>query len=47
MTIDIEAVMASLTLEQKVSLLGGHDTWHTVTLPGVPAIRCAAGCARI
>ena len=47
MTIDIDAVMAALTLEQKVSLLGGHDTWHTATLPGVPAIRCSDGPAGV
>ncbi|MDO8363724.1 MAG: beta-glucosidase [Actinomycetota bacterium] len=45
MTIDIEAVMATLTLEQKVSLLAGHDNWHTVELPAVPPMRCTDGPA--
>ncbi|MEI8238167.1 MAG: glycoside hydrolase family 3 C-terminal domain-containing protein [Actinomycetota bacterium] len=47
MTIDIDAVMAALTLEQKVSLLAGHDSWHTVALPGVPAMRCSDGPAGV
>jgi hypothetical protein len=29
MAIDPAAVLATLTLEQKVSLLAGGDTWHT------------------
>jgi|GEM_PF-3816346 len=41
MSIDPEAVLATLTLEQKVSLLAGADTWHTVELPGVPPLRCS------
>jgi beta-glucosidase len=47
MTIDTDAVMAALTLEQKVSLLAGHDAWHTVELPGVPAMRCSDGPAGV
>ncbi len=47
MTIDIESVMASLTLEQKVSLLAGHDNWHTQALPGVPAMRVSDGPAGV
>jgi len=47
MTIDIDAVMAALTLEQKVSLLAGHDNWHTVALPGVPAMRTSDGPAGV
>ncbi|HQZ33284.1 MAG TPA: glycoside hydrolase family 3 C-terminal domain-containing protein [Ilumatobacteraceae bacterium] len=47
MTIDIESVMASLTLEQKVSLLAGHDNWHTVALPGVAAMRMSDGPAGV
>jgi beta-glucosidase len=47
MTIDIDAVMASLTLEQKVSLLAGHDNWHTHALPGVPAMRMSDGPAGV
>jgi beta-glucosidase len=47
MTIDIDAVMATLTLEQKVSLLAGHDNWHTQALPGVPAMRMSDGPAGV
>ncbi len=47
MTIDIESVMASLTLEQKVSLLAGHDNWHSKALPGVPAMRMSDGPAGV
>lgn len=47
MTIDIDSVMASLTLEQKVSLLAGHDNWHTLALPGVPAMRMSDGPAGV
>ena len=34
-TIDIDGVLGALTLEQKVALLAGRDSWHTVELPGV------------
>ena len=47
MTIDIDAVLATLTLEQKVSLLAGHDNWHTEALPGVPAMRVSDGPAGV
>jgi beta-glucosidase len=47
MGIDIGAVMAALTLEQKVALLAGHDSWHTAELPGVPAMRCSDGPAGV
>ena len=47
MTIDIESVMASLTLEQKVSLLAGHDNWHSKALSGVPAMRMSDGPAGV
>ena len=47
MTIDIDAVTAALTLEQKVSLLAGRDNWHTVELPGVPSMRCSDGPAGV
>ncbi len=47
MTIDVDAVLHALTLEQKVSLLAGHDNWHTVELPGVPAMRCSDGPAGV
>ena len=47
MTIDVEALLASLTLEQKVSLLAGHDNWHTPAVPGVPPMRCSDGPAGV
>ena len=47
MTIDVEAVLASLTLGQKVSLLAGHDSWHTEALPGVAPMRCSDGPAGV
>jgi beta-glucosidase len=47
MTIDPDAVLATLTLEQKVSLLSGADHWHTVALPGVPVLRCSDGPAGV
>ncbi|MEX0848433.1 MAG: glycoside hydrolase family 3 C-terminal domain-containing protein [Ilumatobacteraceae bacterium] len=47
MSIDPEAVLATLTLEQKVALLAGADTWHTVELPGVPVLRCSDGPAGV
>jgi beta-glucosidase len=45
MSIDPQAVLATLTLEQKVSLLAGHDHWHTAHVPGVPVLRCTDGPA--
>ncbi|HAP77636.1 MAG TPA: glycosyl hydrolase, partial [Acidimicrobiaceae bacterium] len=45
--IDIDAVLAGLTLEQKVTLLAGHDNWHTHELPGVPRLRCSDGPAGV
>ena len=47
MAIDPVAVLATLTLEQKVSLLAGGDTWHTVAVPGVPVLRCSDGPAGV
>jgi beta-glucosidase len=47
MPIDPDAVLATLTLEQKVSLLAGADSWHTVELPGVPPMRCSDGPAGV
>ena len=47
MPIDVDAVLSSLTLEQKVSLLAGYDNWHTVPLPGVPQMRCSDGPAGV
>ena len=47
MTIDVEALLASLTLEDKVSLLAGDDNWHTPAVPGVPPMRCSDGPAGV
>ena len=47
MGIDIDGVLGALTLEQKVALLSGADAWHTVELPGVPALRCSDGPAGV
>ena len=47
MPIDPQAVLATLSLEQKVALLAGHDNWHTVSLPGVPVLRCSDGPAGV
>ena len=47
MTIDIDAVMAALSLEQKASLLAGDDNWHTGAVPGVPAMRVSDGPAGV
>ena len=47
MGIDPLAVLAALTLEQKVSLLAGADAWHTVELPDVPTLRCSDGPAGV
>lgn len=47
MGIDIEGVLGALSLEQKVALLAGHDSWHTVELPGVPPLRCSDGPAGV
>ncbi len=47
MPIDPDAVLASLTLDQKVALLAGFDAWHTVALPGAPAMRCSDGPAGV
>src|SRR5215207_7915982 len=47
MAIDPEAVLATLTLEQKVSLLAGDDNWHTQELPGVGRMRVSDGPAGV
>lgn len=43
--IDPDAVLATLSLEQKASLTSGSDFWHTEPIPeaGVPAIMVADG----
>jgi beta-glucosidase len=45
MAIDVDAVLASLTLDDKVDLLGGFDAWHTADVSGVGALRCTDGPA--
>jgi beta-glucosidase len=47
--LDIPALLAGLTLEQKVALLAGVDTWHTASFddPPVPAIRMSDGPAGV
>ncbi|MEZ0447397.1 beta-glucosidase family protein [Cellulomonas sp. ICMP 17802] len=42
---DVDAVLAALTLEEKASLLSGHDDWYTETIErlGVPAIEVGDG----
>ena len=47
MAIDVDGLMVTLTLQQRVSLLAGHDAWHTVELPGVAAMRCSDGPAGV
>jgi beta-glucosidase len=44
-TLDIDAVLAELTLEEKASLVLGSDFWHTARVPrlGVERIRVADG----
>lgn len=41
MSANIEKILGSLTLEEKVSLLAGKDFWETVPVPekGVPSIK--------
>jgi beta-glucosidase len=38
---EIGAILASLTLEEKICVLAGKDFWETVPVPlkGVPAIK--------
>ncbi|GAA5942574.1 beta-glucosidase H [Sporobolomyces koalae] len=42
---DLHAVLDSLTVAEKVSLLAGADWWNTVPIPrvGVPKIKCSDG----
>ncbi|MFI6070526.1 beta-glucosidase [Actinoplanes sp. NPDC051343] len=42
---DVDAVLAALTLEEKASLLSGHDDWYTEAIErlGVPAIEVGDG----
>jgi beta-glucosidase len=49
MTLDLAATVAALSLEQKVALLAGVDTWHTASFedPPVPAVRTSDGPAGV
>src|SRR5436853_7427472 len=41
----IEGLLGQLTLEEKVALLAGADTWHTVPVErlGIPALKMSDG----
>jgi beta-glucosidase len=41
MKANVETILQSLTLEEKISLLAGKDFWETVPIPekGVPAVK--------
>ena len=41
----IETLLAQLTLEEKIAMLAGADSWHTVAVPrlGIPAIKVTDG----
>lgn len=47
MPIDPTAVLATLSLDDKVRLLSGADIWHTAHAPGVPVLRCSDGPAGV
>ena len=47
MTIDVEAVLASLSLDEKIALVAGADNWHTPAVTGVPPMRCSDGPAGV
>jgi beta-glucosidase len=42
---DVDRVLAELTVQEKASLISGADLWHTVAVErlGVPAIMCSDG----
>ncbi|KAK5133616.1 hypothetical protein LTR08_007564 [Meristemomyces frigidus] len=44
-SIDVEKVLAELTLDEKIALLAGKDFWHTVPIPkhGIPSLRTSDG----
>ncbi|KAJ4249783.1 hypothetical protein NW762_012125 [Fusarium torreyae] len=43
--VDVKALLAKLTLEEKISLLAGRNYWETVAIPekGVPALKTSDG----
>ncbi|KAH8655309.1 putative beta-glucosidase [Xylariales sp. PMI_506] len=43
--LDVEAVLAQLSLEEKIALLSGTDSWHLYSVDrlGIPAIRVSDG----
>lgn len=43
--LDVPALLAQLTLEEKAELLDGSDFWHTTPVPrlGIPALLLADG----
>ncbi|KAH9860484.1 hypothetical protein J1614_011815 [Plenodomus biglobosus] len=45
MSVRVEKILESLSLEEKISLLAGKDFWETVPIPekGVPAIKTSDG----
>lgn len=47
--LDVDAVLAQLTLDEKVALLAGRDAWLTVPIPrlGVPAVKVSDGPAGV
>src|SRR3954451_24400160 len=47
MAIDVEGVLAALSLDAKVSLLAGADQWHTPAVDGLPPIRMSDGPAGV
>src|SRR5271166_6488894 len=44
-TVDIDALVAQLTTDEKVKLLGGRDFWHTEPIErlGIPALHLSDG----
>ncbi|EGV61510.1 beta-glucosidase [Yamadazyma tenuis] len=44
-TLDVDSLIDQLTLEEKISLLAGNDSWHTVPIPrlGIPSLRVSDG----